>query len=176
MKGAGAAPEDARHLIFRVSGHPHAIRLLEIREIIECEGLETVPGAPAGLQGVADLRGTAVPVVDLAALLGLPAAVPSREACVLILDATVDGGAGVLGFLATSVSHVVEVPGEMIQPLARPGATGSEGFLKGVARIEGQFVPVLDPSTLVAAAAANADSPAPAGGDGATARGSTEPA
>ena len=156
MKSPSDTPEDPRHLIFQVGGHAHAIGLLEVREIAEGESIEPVPAADAALRGVIELRGAAVPVVDLARLLGLPHAGPAKDACVLVVDADVRGRAAMVGLLAGSVSHVAEISRDLIQPLPATGLDAAGDCLRGIARLEGKFVPVLDLPRLLAAASLEA--------------------
>lgn len=176
MNAGSESPVDPRHLIFRIAGHPHAIRLLEIREITECDSIEPLPAATAFLRGVVDLRGAAVPVVELAVMLGLAAAEPPKDACVLIVDAEIGRRSGIIGLLAGSVSHVVEISEESIQPLPPTGSAAGRNCLKGVARLDGQFVPVLDLSGLLAAVASNAQAAGTDEGNAAAFPPSTEPA
>jgi purine-binding chemotaxis protein CheW len=58
--------------VFDVAGHAFALRLGSIGEIVPMAALSRPPSMPAILEGFLNLRGTAVPVLRLAALLGLP--------------------------------------------------------------------------------------------------------
>ncbi|MDP3938440.1 MAG: chemotaxis protein CheW [Deltaproteobacteria bacterium] len=152
MKSETETPEESRHLIFQVGGHDHAIGLLEVREITECDSLASMPTADRALRGVIDLRGAAVPVVDLAPLLGLSPAEPGKDACVLVVDVEVRGRPATIGLLAGSVSGVAEITPELLQPLPATGSEAAGNCLRGIARLEGKFVPVLDLPRLLAAA------------------------
>lgn len=152
MKSETETPEESRHLIFQVGGHDHAIGLLEVREITECSSLASLPAADAALRGVIDLRGTAVPVVDLAPLLGLSPAEPGKDACVLVIDAEVRGRPATIGLLAENVSGVVEITPNLLQPLPATGSEATSNCLRGIARLDGKFVPVLDLPRLLEAA------------------------
>ena len=168
--------DDPRHLIFQVGGQPHAIGLLEVREITECDTLEAIPSAPADLRGVMELRGASVPVLDLAPLLGFPPLDRAGEAAVLLVDASFDGRAAIIGLLVGVVSRVAEIPGDTIQPLPATGPEAARSCLKGVARLDGQFVPVLDLARVLAAPALGAPGPSTAEGDAAAPPSSNEPA
>ena len=53
-------------LTFRIAGEEYAIGILRVKEIIQFESATKVPGTPAWIRGVINLRGSVVPVVDLA--------------------------------------------------------------------------------------------------------------
>lgn len=61
-----------QYLTYYVAGEEYAVTILKVTEIIDCISLTYVPGAPAWIRGVLNLRGAVVPVVDLAVKFGRP--------------------------------------------------------------------------------------------------------
>lgn len=89
-------------VMFRLSGQPFAIPVSDVREVVPYAWLERPPRMPAFVQGVLNLAGTAVPVLRLDTLLGLPAATIGLDASILVMK----GGDAVLGLLVEHVDGV----------------------------------------------------------------------
>lgn len=134
-----------RHVVFRLEQDRYALPLASVREVVEAPATFTrVPRAPATVRGVMTLRGRVIPVVALARLLGLPAAVPGPGARVLLLDV----GRRELGLLVSAVDGVEAL--ERGGPGPRPSP-----LVQGLARAGDAPVTVLDPAGLDAAIAAS---------------------
>lgn len=130
-----------RHVIFRVEKERYALPLAAVREVVvPPERFSRVPRAPLAVRGVMNLRGRVVTVVELRALLGLADGGQAPQRVVLL-----DRGRRDLGLLVTEVDG--------IEPLERVGAAPgrTEPAVKGVARVGGRAVTVLDPEGLDAA-------------------------
>jgi purine-binding chemotaxis protein CheW len=122
-----------RHLIFRVEMEPFALPLEAVREVvIPPAQWSRVPRAPAFVQGVVNLRGRVVTVVELRTLLGLSG--QSVDQKIVLLDR----GRRDLGLLVTEVQGIESI--ERILP--SPGHPTSS--VRGVARLNGNPVSVLD--------------------------------
>jgi purine-binding chemotaxis protein CheW len=132
-----------RHVVFRVASEQFALPLEAVREVVPPQPpFARVPRASEAVRGVMNLRGRVVAVVDLAALVGLPAQ-PLAEGAgqVLILDQ----GKRTLGFLIAGVLGV-----EALEPPADPGA----GLVRGVTAVRAGAVTVLAPAVLAEQATA----------------------
>jgi purine-binding chemotaxis protein CheW len=134
-----------RHVIFRVEKERYGLPLSSVREVVVPPGRFTrVPRAPTAISGVMNLRGRVVTVVELRQLLGLPDShTPASR--VLLLDR----GKRDLGFLVTDVDGIEAL--ERVSAAAPGKATLA---VRGVARLKGLGVTVLDPEGLDAAVVA----------------------
>ena len=130
-----------RHVVFRVSGERYAVPLEAVREVVLPQPPFTrVPRAPDAVRGVMNLRGRVVAVVDLAALVGLPAQrLDAAGAQVLVLD----HGKRALGLLIGGVVGV--------EPLAPPEGA-PPGLVRGVAVARTGAVTVLGADVLASEA------------------------
>jgi purine-binding chemotaxis protein CheW len=130
-----------RHVVFRLEKDRYALPLAAIREVVvPPEKFTRVPRAPRVVSGVMNLRGRVVTVVDLRALLGLDVSGADRERGdrVVILDR----GRRDLGLLVSDVDGM-----ETIEKVtAAPGRQSTA--VRGVARLRGWAVTVLDPDGL----------------------------
>ncbi|HZH03242.1 MAG TPA: chemotaxis protein CheW [Myxococcaceae bacterium] len=127
-----------RHVTFRVDRERYALPLAAVREVVVPPALfSRVPCAPASVRGVINLRGRVVTVLELRALLGLKAS-GAVDAKILLLDR----GRRDLAFLVTDVDGVESI--EKVSAAPGPSALA----VRGVARLKGWAVTVLDPEGL----------------------------
>jgi chemotaxis signal transduction protein len=77
------APPAGRACVVLLGGHPFAVDVTDAREVVVLDTTTPVPGAPAAVIGVMNLRGNVLPVVEARPLLGLPAHTRSDRALVL---------------------------------------------------------------------------------------------
>ena len=141
-----------QYLTFAVSGEEYAVPILRVKEIIALDTVTRVPRTPAFIRGVINLRGSVVPVIDVAEKFGYGATVASRSTCIVIVEATIDEHALVLGLLVDAVSEVIELQAEDIQEPPRFGTQIDLAFLVGMGRAGNHFVLMLDLDKVLAAA------------------------
>lgn len=135
-----------------VGGGEYALPILEVTEIVERAQLARRPGQPAGVRGFVDLRGRAVPVLDLSAWLGLPASSVTRCSCVVMVEPKLGRQGRPVGLLVDAVGQVMEVPTAHVEPPSSlPYARLPAGCLRAVARLGGARVPVLELGRLLEA-------------------------
>jgi len=134
-----------QYLTFFIAGEEYAIGILLIREILELGPITRIPATPAYVRGVVNVRGSVVPVIDLAVKLGLPETEVTRRTCVVIVEtAALAGETRVLGLLVDAVHHVVDLDGEQIEEVPSFGTQVPSSFLLGMARAEPKFIMLLD--------------------------------
>lgn len=130
-------------LTFLLGGEMFAIPILNIKEIIEYGSLTSVPMMPSFIRGVINLRGSVVPVVDIALRFGRSATPVTRRTCIVILEIEVDGERQDVGVVVDSVSEVLEIPHSEIEPPPTFGAHIRGDFIHGMGKIAGKFVVIL---------------------------------
>lgn len=129
-------------LTFLIGQEEYGISILRVREIAEYRPLTPVPKTPPWMCGVMNLRGTVVPVVDLAAKLGLEQTRVSRRSCLVIVETEVDGESAVIAVMVDGVSRVVDIPRGDIQD---PPPFGLEvDFVPGLVRVDDVLIVLLD--------------------------------
>ncbi len=108
-----------QYLSFIVAGDEYALGILQVKEIIEYDTVTRIPGAPVWVRGVFNLRGSVVPVVDLAVKLGMSPTTPTRWSCIVVVEVKMGGERIVLGLLTDSIGQVIELgPGDVLPPPA----------------------------------------------------------
>lgn len=114
----------------RVAGEMYAVPVTHVLEIADLGTVAAVPGAPAEILGVRNLRGRLLPVVDLAALLGIHH--DAQPARLLVTEA----GGQQAGLAIDEVTQV----GDMAEPAEEAGSS----LLRGATLTDGQLIGVLD--------------------------------
>ena len=138
-------PVATRTLLFRVGPRIYGCDIDCVREIIPWRRSTRLPGAPAHVQGLVNLRGTIVTVLDLAARLE-PDAPPldeHHEGRSIIL---VDHGARVVGAAVDEVKDVQAIAPEPVEEVMG-GERG--GLVRGLGHLEGDVVVLLDIHMLI---------------------------
>ncbi|MDO8828356.1 chemotaxis protein CheW [Methylophaga sp.] len=136
--------EQHQYLTFMLKGEIFAIGILSIKEIIEYGKLTEVPSMPDFIRGVINLRGAVVPVVDLAARFGKTNTEIGRRTCIVIIEVNNAQTTQVIGVMVDAVNAVLEIPSNQIEAAPSFGAKIRAEFIKGMGKIEGNFVIILD--------------------------------
>jgi purine-binding chemotaxis protein CheW len=138
-----AAPQ---YLSFILAGEEYALGILQVKEIIEYDTVTRVPGTPSWVRGVFNLRGSVVPVVDLAVKLGMAPSVLSRWSCIVVVEVKLGQERIVLGLLADSIGQVMELEPGAVMPPPSFGTPIHVDYLLGMGRVGTgkKFVLLLD--------------------------------
>jgi len=140
-----------QYLTFAVSGDEYGVAILRVKEIIAFDTVTRVPRTAPFIRGVINLRGSVVPVIDVATKFGYGETVPSRSTCIVIVEAAIDSQPLILGLLVDAVSEVVELLPDDIQEPPRFGTQIDAAFLAGMGRAGSRFVLLLDIDEVLAA-------------------------
>jgi len=134
-----------QYLTFLLGEEELAVDLLRVREIIQYDVVTHVPRMPAWIRGVINLRGSVVPVIDLAVKFGMPPVVTSKATCIVIVETLLAERAATMGVVADAVNQVVDLgPGDVEPPPAFGTAIRAD-YLVGLAKTGGsRFALVLD--------------------------------
>ena len=136
--------EEFQYLTFRMAGEDYAIRILQVKEIIAYDSVTRVPGTPPWIRGVINLRGSVVPVVDLAVKFSLSASTVTQTSCIVIVEVKLGGEEATMGVLADSVDEVIFLSQQDVEPPPPFGSRVSVNYLFGIGKMAGKFVLILD--------------------------------
>ncbi|MEH3023647.1 MAG: chemotaxis protein CheW [Pseudomonas oryzihabitans] len=131
-------------LTVQLAGERYGMPTCGVREIIEYGALTSVPLLPPALRGVINLRGAAVPVLDLGMRLHNQLTQTCRRSCIVVLESRIDDVTEVFGVVVDAVCEVLEIAAEDIEPAPRFGASIRTDFIHGMARQGAAFVILLD--------------------------------
>ncbi|HEY3354690.1 MAG TPA: chemotaxis protein CheW [Polyangia bacterium] len=130
-----------QYLTFSVDGQTYALPVPVVREVIECGEITRVPTLPRAVRGVINLRGTVIPVMDLAIRFGRSATPVTPTTCIVVVDAEVDGEPTAAGLLVDSVNQVVDELA--LEPAPHFGTAVPADLLAGVAQLRAGVAHVL---------------------------------
>lgn len=133
-----------RFLTFTLAGELFAITITSVREILDMAEITRIPQMPSAVRGVVNVRGTAVPVIDLRLRFGLEAAERTVNTRIIIVEIRAGENTTTLGAIADSVKEVLELDQSSIDPPPTMGAAVSTAFLRGIGKRDGKFILLLD--------------------------------
>ena len=136
--------EQQQYLTFLLAGEEYAISILKVKEIIEYDTVTVVPKTPKWIRGVINLRGSVVPVVDLAVKFGLEERPVTRTSCIVILEGQLENQNTTMGIVADAVSQVMDLAEQDIREVPEFGTRVQVNYLLGMAQLGKKFALLLD--------------------------------
>jgi len=133
-----------QYLTFLLAGEEYAVPVLRVKEILEYEVVTRVPKAPLWVHGVFNLRGSVVPVVDLATKFGIGETPISKTTCVIIMEIGLATETIVMGVLVDSVNQVVDIADSSIEPAPSFGTRVHLNYLAGIVSMGKKFALLLN--------------------------------
>jgi purine-binding chemotaxis protein CheW len=133
-----------QYMTFKLGDELFAINVAQVREVLEVLQITKVPTAPAYLRGVVNVRGQAIPVVDLRLRFGLPSIPDSVATRICVMELNIDGETAVIGGLADSVHEVIELDSSDINPPPRIAMRWRSEFILGMGKRGDEFIIILD--------------------------------
>lgn len=130
-------------LTFLLRDECFGISISSVKEIIEYDNVTPIPLMPDFVKGVLNLRGDVVPVIDLSIRFNKPATEVSKRTCIVILEILFEEQIVTIGAVVDSVSEVIEINMDNIEPAPTFGSKIRAQFILGVANVGEQFVILL---------------------------------
>jgi purine-binding chemotaxis protein CheW len=120
--------------------------ILMVQEIIRMQPITRVPNAPHFVEGVINLRGKVIPIVDLRKRLNIGKTEDTRRTRIIVVD--VEGK--ITGFIVDSVSQVLRIPTNTIEPAPSIVVAGIESeYITGVSKLDDRLLIILDFSRIL---------------------------
>lgn len=140
-RGGRAGRKDFVHVVsFRLGEEEYAIEITKVKEIILHEGVTRVPQMPAFIEGIINLRGNVIPVIDLRKRFELPAAANDDQTRIMVTR--MEGK--IVGLIVDSVSRVMKIPQKQVQPPPETIAGLAGEYLTGIAKLEDRMIILLE--------------------------------
>jgi purine-binding chemotaxis protein CheW len=148
-KAIAASTEDSRRWVsFYLANAQYAVDVLRVQEVLQPGQIEPVPGAPAAVLGIINLRGNIVTVVSARRLLDLEEQPSDSETRVIIVNCAADP----VGIKVDGVADVIQLPANEIDPAPRVDGTGRPSYVYGVATCGERLTIFIDLDKLLAGA------------------------
>ncbi len=140
--------DDERQLVvFDLADEAYGVNIGSVREIIRMQEITRVPRTPDYVEGVINLRGKVIPVIDMRKRFGFPVAERTKDTRIVVIDI---GGADI-GATVDAVSEVLRLSSESIEPPMAVITTADSDYLLGIAKLETRLIILLDLQRALAA-------------------------
>jgi purine-binding chemotaxis protein CheW len=127
-------------VVFQLGHELYGADIAVVREVSPLQRVTRVPRTPRYIEGVTNLRGRVIPVVDLRRRLGLPVTPHTKSTRIAVAE--LDGGQ--VGMIVDAVQEVLRVPSSCIEPPTQLLAKVESEYVLGVAKVDGRLIILLD--------------------------------
>jgi purine-binding chemotaxis protein CheW len=125
---------------FSVGGEEFGVEILQVQEIIRMLEITKVPKAPSFVEGVINLRGKVIPIIDLRKRFGLDARARDKNTRIIVIEIS----AMIVGFIVDSVSEVLRLPASTVEPPPPVVAGLDADYISAVGKLEDRLLIMLD--------------------------------
>lgn len=127
-------------VVFSLADEDYGVDITSVESIIKMQAITTIPQAPLVVEGVINLRGMVLPVVNLRKRFGLPEG--SNDKNTRIIVSTMSGLK--VGMIVDGVSEVLRIQDQVIEATPPMVSTVDTAFITGIIKLEGRLVILLD--------------------------------
>ena len=139
-EGVDSKKSSAQFVGFEIDGQEYAFPIEQIQEIVILPKVTAVPQAPDFCEGVSNLRGSIIPIINLRKLFGLEPRPTDAETRTIVVNV----GEQTIGCTVDMVSQVIRIPRESIQPAPEALAADETDYVLGFAKSEGRLLVLVD--------------------------------
>jgi purine-binding chemotaxis protein CheW len=133
-------PTEQELLSFRVGEQEYSVDIMSVREIRGWTRATPLPHAAPYVRGVINLRGTVLPIIDLARRLGISVDEPTERNVIIVVHVHEQ----TVGLLVDAVSDILSIPESEMQPPPDMTADAGAGFVRALTIVEGRMLRILD--------------------------------
>ncbi|MBI4848402.1 MAG: chemotaxis protein CheW [Nitrospirae bacterium] len=130
---------------FTLGNEEYAVDILKVQEINRITEITKIPNAPDYIEGVINLRGKVIPVINLRKKFGVYDKGSDENSRVIIMD--IQGITN--GLIVDSVSEVLRIPSDIVEPAPPMASTLSSRFIQGIAKLENRLIILIDIDKLI---------------------------
>jgi purine-binding chemotaxis protein CheW len=145
MQGTALAIGDEQVVVLELAGEAYGVEIGRVEEIIRMQAITRIPNGPAFIEGVTNLRGRVIPVLDLRKRFGLPSSEATRRSRIVVGEL----GEHTVGLVVDGVSEVLLVGSDAVEPPSTLVTSADSAFLRGVAKLEERLILLLDLSRIL---------------------------
>ena len=131
---------DNQFVVFKLGAEDFGVKISAVESIIKMQTITSMPNSPVFVEGVTNLRGKVVPVIDLRRRFCLEKQKSDRNSRTIVVHVNQTE----VGMIVDSVSEVLTIPEEVIEPAPAIATTIDSSFITGLAKIDQRLVILLD--------------------------------
>lgn len=137
--------KDLQVVGFRIGNETFGVRIGSVREIVRVPEITAVPSAPETVEGVINLRGKIIPVMDLRKRFGQSDIQPDKKNRILVVELENK----LVGLIVNAASEVLRIAPSEIEAPGNLFAEGESGYVTGVGKLKGRLITLLDIAKLL---------------------------
>lgn len=138
-----------KYLTFNLGSEEYGVGIMKVREIIGIMEITAVPHTPEYIKGVINLRGRVIPIIELRIKFGMELLEYNDRTCIIVVEVPGRSGPIMVGMLVDSVSEVMNIATEDIEPPPDFGITMDAENILGMGKLKGQVKILLDVDQVV---------------------------
>jgi purine-binding chemotaxis protein CheW len=137
--------KDLQVVGFRIGNETFGVHIGSVREIVRVPEITAVPSAPETVEGVINLRGKIIPVMDLRKRFGQTEIQPDKKNRILVVELNNK----LVGLIVNAASEVLKIAPSEIEAPGNLFAEGESGYVTGVGKLKGRLIILLDIAKLL---------------------------
>jgi purine-binding chemotaxis protein CheW len=136
--------QEGKYLTFILGSEEYGILIKRVKEIIGIMDITNIPRTPEFIKGVINLRGKIIPIMDLRLRFGLEEKEYNQRTCIIVVEINAGEIKKQMGIVVDTVSEVVNIQKNEIDPSTKYDVSGETDFLMGLGKIKGKVILLLD--------------------------------
>lgn len=145
LKREGDSSDVLQLVTFRLGNEEFSVDILKVQEIIRDMELTRVPRAPDFVEGVINLRGRVIPVIDLRNRFGFESCDKTSETRIIVIDVN----DRTVGLRVDGVSEVLRLPADTVEPAPSLVTGSGSDYISGVGKVDERLIILLDVGKLL---------------------------
>ena len=133
---------------FKLGSEEYGVDIAQVQEINRMVSITHVPRAPQFMEGVINLRGQLIPIIDLRTRFGMPRAEHTKNTRIVVTEI----GTKRVGMVVDSVSEVLRLPSDQIEEAPEMISGVDTEYIRGVGKIEDRLIILLDLARIISGA------------------------
>jgi purine-binding chemotaxis protein CheW len=132
-------------VFFDLAGEHYGVDIATVREIIQMQAITRIPGSESYVEGLINLRGVVIPVIDLRKRFGFPEAEKDKDTRIIVIHCHQQD----IGMIVDSVTEVLRITSDSVEPTSSVIMNGDANYLIGTAKLPDRLVILLDVQQLL---------------------------
>jgi purine-binding chemotaxis protein CheW len=135
--------KEGKYLTFTLANQEYGVEIIKVKEIIRAMEVTAVPQTPDYVEGVINLRGKIIPVINLRVKFGMENRENTDRTCIIVVEIGERSGAIPMGMVVDSVSEVLNISLEEMEATPNFGVRLDTGYIMGMAKTRGKVIILL---------------------------------
>ncbi len=137
--------QEGKFLTFSLGEEEYGIEIRNVTEIIGIQNITELPDTPAYVKGVINLRGKVIPVIDVRLRFNIEELEYNDRTCIVVVNINNMS----VGLIVDTVSEVMDIPGENIEPAPKVNNKSGSMYIKGLGKVGDEVKILLDTQKLL---------------------------